>query len=258
MSRTSNAAPLVSCVVPAYNAARFVDEALESVVDQSYRPIEIVAVDDGSTDGTGDLVRAFAEGCDEPVRCVRQENAGPASARNRGIAEARGEFIAFLDADDLWREDKLELQVARFRDRPELDLCFAHVQNFWMEEVRSEEERVRDRPRTRPHPSYVAGTLLAPRALFEEVGGFDDSRVHGDVPAWYQELERRGAVVEVLEEVLLRRRLHEGNHSRSADSGDRRDLLRTVRSHIEHRRAMAERDGGSGGETKASADAGDG
>lgn len=237
MGRTSSENSLVSCVVPAYNAERFIEEALESVVSQTYRPIEVVVVDDGSTDRTGSIVRDFAIRKEESVRYLRQENAGPALARNRGIAESRGEFVAFLDSDDLWREDKLELQVSRFRDRPDLDVCFAYAQDFWMEEARIEQERMKGNPRARPHPSYVAGTLLAPRALFDEVGGFDDQRVHRDVPAWYREAERRGAVVEVVEELLLLRRLHRDNFSRTATSEDRRDLLRTLRTHIEDMRA---------------------
>ena len=90
--------PAISAVMPAFNAERFLAEAIRSVLAQSLPPVEVIVVDDGSTDSTGEIARSFGE----PVRCIRQQNAGPSAARNRGIREARGEFIAFLDADDWW------------------------------------------------------------------------------------------------------------------------------------------------------------
>lgn len=99
--------PFLSVIVPAFNAEATIEETLRSVLAQTYRPIEVVVVDDGSTDRTRDVVARYGDG----VRCVAQSNAGDAAARNRGIGEARGSLLAFIDADDLWREDKLEQQV---------------------------------------------------------------------------------------------------------------------------------------------------
>jgi hypothetical protein len=104
--------PLVSIVVPAFNASAYLREALESALGQTYRHIEIVVVDDGSQDHTAEIVEEIA--ChDSRIRLIRQSNAGVAAARNCGIAAARGEFIAPLDADDIWDETKLERQVRR-------------------------------------------------------------------------------------------------------------------------------------------------
>lgn len=100
-------ASLVSVVIPAYQASRFISDALRSVLAQTHRPIEVIVVDDGSTDGLEAVVSHFDE-----VIFIQQENAGPASARNRGIAQATGAFIAFLDADDAWMPQKLEKQLA--------------------------------------------------------------------------------------------------------------------------------------------------
>ncbi len=105
--------PLVSVIVPCYNAARFLPEALATIRAQRYEPLEILVVDDGSTDNTPDVVSGFGS----EVRYLRKPNGGPASARNLGLREARGEWIAFLDADDQWPEGKLELQAGRLRDR---------------------------------------------------------------------------------------------------------------------------------------------
>ena len=99
---------LVSVVIPAYNAGRYIDEALESVLGQTHRRVEAIVVDDGSTDDTRARVQAYGD----RVRYLGQTNAGVGAARNRGLAAATGDFIAFLDADDVWRPEKLEVQLA--------------------------------------------------------------------------------------------------------------------------------------------------
>lgn len=110
--------PLVSCVVPVFNGAPFLVDAVASIEAQTWRPIEIIIVDDGSTDGTPDVIGAMGT----RVRALRQENAGPAAARNAGLRMARGEFVAFLDSDDEWLPHKLGMQIARFEARPELQV----------------------------------------------------------------------------------------------------------------------------------------
>ena len=126
---------LISCIVPVYNGERYLKEALDSILTQSYRPLEIIVVDDGSTDGTAEVVAGYGE----RVRYVWQSNAGPWIARNLGLSATQGEFISFLDADDLWHAEKLARQMARFEARPELDLCVTHLQNFWIPELEGEE-----------------------------------------------------------------------------------------------------------------------
>jgi len=100
----------VSVVIPAYNAERFLRDALESALRQTLAPLEILVVDDGSIDGTGRLATSV-----QGVRCIRQTNAGVSAARNRGIEEARGKFVALLDADDAWMPEKLAVQLAGLR-----------------------------------------------------------------------------------------------------------------------------------------------
>lgn len=118
--------PVVSVIIPAYNSARFITECLESVANQqSDIPLEVIVVDDGSSDDTRDKVRAFSG-----VRLLEQENAGPSAARNRGIAAASGAFIAFLDSDDLWTEDKLAVQMAVFRSHPEVSMTVGNCRRF--------------------------------------------------------------------------------------------------------------------------------
>jgi len=109
---------MVSVIIPVFNAERFVEESLRSALEQTYAPMEVIVVDDGSTDGTLDRVRKFAD----RVEVLRQENAGAFVARNAGAAKAKGAFLAFQDADDVWEPHKIERQMEVFRRHPEVDV----------------------------------------------------------------------------------------------------------------------------------------
>jgi glycosyltransferase involved in cell wall biosynthesis len=127
--------PLVSVVIPVFNAEETIVEALESVSCQTYSPIELVVVDDGSTDNTTEVINNYHQwhlkNCQEktPIefRYIHQENGGPSKARNTGIMASNGEYIAFLDADDLWTGDKLEKQLRIFSREPSVDIVFTDV-----------------------------------------------------------------------------------------------------------------------------------
>ena len=110
---------MISIIIPAYNSAQCIGRAIDSVLSQSFADYEIIIVDDGSTDNTAQAVGRYGE----KVRYIRQDNAGPAAARNRGICEAKGQWIAFLDADDEWLADKLRLQMEILKKNPELKWC---------------------------------------------------------------------------------------------------------------------------------------
>src|SRR6266536_3462505 len=116
--------PPVSVILPVYNGARFLRDAVESVRRQRYEPLETIIVDDGSTDET----REIATGFPGEVSYVRQENAGPPAARNTGLRLARGTLIGFLDADDVWTDDKLALQVPRLLEEPSVDAVLGYTQ----------------------------------------------------------------------------------------------------------------------------------
>jgi glycosyltransferase involved in cell wall biosynthesis len=223
---------LISCVVPVYNGQRFLGEALDSIFAQTYRPIEVIVVDDGSTDGTANVAARYGQ----PIRYIRQENRGASVARNAGIHAAAGEFIAFLDADDLWTAQKLTAQMARFAARPELDVCVAHVQNFWMDEMADERARLGDHPRTRPMPGYVSGTLLARRRLFDAVGLFNEKNRHCDAAEFFLRVRQHGGVEELLGDVLLRRRMHRDNVSHHASKPSTDEFLSLLKRKLDRQR----------------------
>lgn len=113
--------------MPAYNARPFIEESIQSVLNQDYPNIELIVVDDGSTDGTLKAAEKF----DGRVRVVRQNNAGPAAARNRGIAGAKGSFIAFLDADDVWLPGKVLMQVKYLQSHPDVGVVFGSFSRWY-------------------------------------------------------------------------------------------------------------------------------
>ncbi|HLA81764.1 MAG TPA: glycosyltransferase family A protein [Thermoleophilia bacterium] len=224
--------PLISCIVPVFNGERYLGEALESIRAQTYRPLEIIVADDGSTDGTATVVAGFAE----PVRYLFQPNAGPAAARNLGLGAAQGEYVAFLDADDLLYPEKLARQMARFQARLDLDLCVTYVRNFWTPELAQEEAHYRDHPRAQAMPGYYTSTLLAKRALFDTVSQFNNAYRHGDATEWFVRVAERAAVVELLPDVLTYHRMHDANLSRRMASGSLDEYLRILKASLDHRR----------------------
>src|SRR4051794_28952489 len=118
--------PHVSVIIPTYNYGRFIGEAVKSALEQTLPADEIIVVDDGSADNTEAAVRQFGD----PVRYIKQANAGVCVARNRGVAESRGEFIAFLDADDTWEPTKLAKQIARFDEDEDLGMVHCGMLKF--------------------------------------------------------------------------------------------------------------------------------
>ena len=229
--------PLISCIVPVFNGERYLGEALDSILAQTYRPIEILVIDDGSTDGTVELVARYGDA----IRYVRQNNQGAPTARNLGLSMARGGFVAFLDSDDLWHPEKLERQMARFEARPELDLCVTHLQRFWIPELETERKRFENHRFAEVLPGYVTQTLLARRNLFDSVGNFNTSRRVGDPMDWFLRAAELEAVMELLPDLLVYQRMHDGNLSvepgtRGMKPHMQDAILRVVKASLDRRR----------------------
>jgi glycosyltransferase involved in cell wall biosynthesis len=228
---------LISCIVPVFNGERYLAAALDSILAQTWPPLEVIVVDDGSTDGTAHI----AAGYGAEVSYIHQVNAGPAAARNRGLDAARGEFIAFLDADDLWHKEKLARQMARFEARPELDLCSAHAENFWSPDVKREKDRPVDHGLAKTQPG-ATNAIAARRALFDRIGPFDATLMYRDAMEWLSRAVDAGAVMETLPDVLVFRRLHRDNISWRRGGDDRDELLRSVKTILNRRRGRSKVD----------------
>lgn len=201
----------ISVVIPAWNAARHIGDAVDSVLSQSAVPDEIIIVDDGSTDHTSECVRKFGP----RVTLIAQSNAGVAAARNRGIAAAHGEAIALLDADDLMAPRRLELQRAVLACDPHCAIVLGKQLTF-----RSEQERLALGSSTinlsAVRPGYVPSAAMVRASVFGLVGPFDATLRIGDFLDWITRAQSRGAPIKEIEQVVAYRRLHEGSLSRSA------------------------------------------
>lgn len=167
--------PTVSVVIPLYNARDVIAQTIGTVLAQTWKDYEIVVVDDGSRDGSGDLVRAFGD----RVRYIRQENTGVAGARNRGIKESTGEYIAFLDHDDLWHPTKLEKQVVVLAQRPEVGLVITGIMHIRSDGTPTGDLGRAYNPGDRFYHVFVKGYVPTPssamirRSVFDVAGIFD-------------------------------------------------------------------------------------
>jgi glycosyltransferase involved in cell wall biosynthesis len=201
--------PRISCVVPVHDGEAYLTEAIDSILAQTYRPIEVVVVDDGSTDRS----REIALGYGPPVRVIeRSACGGTAVARAAGAAAARGRLICFLDHDDLWHPRKLEHQFSHLEGPPRLDVSFCAIENFWEDELERERELWTSAGRLRG--TYLMTTALIRRSVLTRVP-LDTSRRHFDKVVWIQGLRSAGVAVGVLPDVLVHRRRHMTNATRT-------------------------------------------
>lgn len=190
--------PAVSVVIPVFDGERFLAEAIRSALEQTVPPLEVLVVDDGSNDRSA----AIASGFGPPVRCLRQDHAGPAAARNRGVAAARGGLVAFLDADDLWTSLALECRLRRLFGLPAVDMVFGRVQEFGSRRGHAREQTM---------AGLVPGAMLTSLELMRTVGPLPVAWRAGEFVEWFARAVDGGARWDAVPEVVLRRRVHGGN-----------------------------------------------
>jgi len=223
-------------IVPVYNAERYLGEALASILEQHHRPLELIVVDDGSTDGTYVKLSDFAKRHrEETVRIVSQERSGIAGALNRGLRAATGSMLAFLDADDIWTPEKLERQLPVLQSEGRSTLVFGWAARFHSPEL-SEAERAK-LPAADQVPGIHRGTLLCYRETFSRVGAFDRRWPFSEFVDWYARAMEAGLRQVVIPDVVMRRRLHAANTTRG--DVDYRDYARVLAAARQRRRRPA-------------------
>jgi len=220
---------LVTCVVPVRNGQDFLAQALDSIFAQTCNALEVIVVDDGSTDSTRALVAARPE----PIRLITQRNAGPVVARNRAIAVASGAVIAFLDHDDLWAPDKLARQLAVFAEQPDLAACTGMVREF-----RDDAAGARILSNETVTGNIPSAIMLSRQAI-DRIGPLNENLAHGDMPDWILRARHAGLRMMVLPDVLTLRRRHASNRSQLLNTTVRRDFLRVLKAELGRRRAAA-------------------
>jgi glycosyltransferase involved in cell wall biosynthesis len=222
--------PLVSVVVPAHNSERYLGEALDSVFAQTRGDLEVVLVDDGSTDGTV----AVAESYEGLVVRRTSTREGPGGTRNEGMRHVTGEYLAFLDADDLWEPMKLELQLAALAES-DVDVVFGHVQQFRSPELDPGVAVTVACPPD-PQPALLPGAMLMRTETFHRVGKFGTTHPASEFLEWLMRAQDMGMRRTMLPQVVLHRRLHETNFHR-LDPAARADYALAIKASLDRRRA---------------------
>jgi len=215
-------APMISVIVITYNRAHFLADALDSIERQTFRDFEIIIVDDGSTDNTKEIADKY-----EGIRYIRQEHSGISKARNTAVKAAKGMWIAFLDSDDLWKEDKLQKQVDYIKKHQDCRIVYTKYQNF----TDILEDELNDGQKMLLHSNidWCLPSALIDIKMFEEIGMFDENLVYGEDTDWNLRLRFfRVDMNHCIGEPLYLRRIHESNISNNGKELSNLDFWKVV------------------------------
>ncbi|WP_314961992.1 glycosyltransferase family A protein [Bradyrhizobium cosmicum] len=221
----------VSVVIAAYNAEAYLAEAIESVLGQTVPPFEVIVIDDGSSDGTRGILDRFGG----RIIALTQTNSGQAVAVNRALATARGELIGFCDADDLWTERKLEMQLSLLEGDSDIEAAFGKVQQFVSSDV-PEAHRARLAPAVEIMPGELKQCMLIRRTSLMRIGPFDETLPATFFIAWLGRAKQSGLKIAHVDDIVVRRRLHLGNGGRTNTEAQNLQTLLALRQAIKARR----------------------
>ena len=222
--------PKVSVIIPTYNRAHILGEAIDSVLSQKYNDLELIVVDDGSTDGTKKVVSSYVP----RLTYIYQEHQGVSAARNRGVEHAQGNYLAFLDSDDLWLQNKLYLQMKLMESNPEALICY--TEEIWIRRG----VRVNPMKKHRKYSGMIfkhclplciisPSSALINRILLEEVGGFDEGlEVCEDYDLWLR-ISARYPIYLIDIPLIIKRGGHEDQLSKRMNGQDRFRIKALVR-----------------------------
>ena len=226
-------AKLISVIVPVYQGEKYIAHALDSIFAQNYRPIEVVVVDDGSTDATASIAKSYSE-----VRYFFQANQGPPVARNTGLANSTGELITFLDADDYWLPNSLAAQSSYLAAHPEMGCVFGKVQNFLNEGINLP-HWISEAMMTENGGGWNLGASMTHRWAFDRIGHFNPNCFTCDDLEWVMRLREANILYSLVPEVFLHRRIHGGNLSHNQNS-IARQRVRILKAHMDRMRGNAQ------------------
>ena len=220
----------ISVVMPVKDGERYLAAALDSIRAQQHPALEIVVVDDGSTDDSAAIARRAAD------QVLSQPHSGLGAAMANGVAAASGELLAFLDADDLWPDGRLDTMLAALDADPSLGAVLGQVDQFFSPDLAPE---LRDRLQvvSMTVPGFVQGAMVIRRDAFDTVGSFDSTLTAAPILDWWQRAEDVGLVYEMLDEVVLRRRIHASNHTHQLGGELRSAYVRMLKQGLDRRRA---------------------
>jgi glycosyltransferase involved in cell wall biosynthesis len=224
----------VSVIIAVYNGENYLEQAIESALQQDYPEKEVIIVNDGSTDQTAKILETFAP----RVIAIDQENRGLGAAHNTGVHKATGQYLSFLDHDDYWEKSKLKEQMEAMISFGSLDpLIFGQVKQFACPSL-SEEERGGIVVSEERLPGPVAGTMLISKERFLQVGDFVEEKMLGEFIEWYLRAQEKGVPLIMLDKIALHRRVHKSNMGRQKNAYSRTDYLKILKNSLNRRRAL--------------------
>lgn len=221
----------ISVLVPVWNNARYLGAALESALTQTRKPDEVIVVDDGSEDDSAAVAEAYG------VRCIREPHRGVGATRNVAWRHASGDFIAWLDSDDVWLPTKLEVQAGYMELHPEVAFTFTH-QRLSFEPGVERPYWVTDAMFAGDTAAFGTCSMMVRNDMRERLGEFDDERLIGEDLAWSTRAHANGIPYVILPDTLLERRVHANNIS-TTEGLKKRDMLGILRSRIQRGRGGA-------------------
>lgn len=221
--------PLVSIIIPTHNGQQYLASAIESILMQSYTNYEILVIDNGSTDATGDIARSFPQ-----VQYLYSEIADLAAARRCGVTLAHGEYIAFLDQDDLWTPDKLLKQVQFLETHPDYGAVIG-LQQMYLEPGHAKPHWLKQLFLEKPQYAYLPSALLVRRSTFSITDNFNTAFSLASDVAWFLKAQHKGIQIGILDEVVVLRRIHDHNMSNKHISLQK-EILSALKHSLEERR----------------------
>jgi glycosyltransferase involved in cell wall biosynthesis len=221
--------PMVSIIIPGYNAEKYLFEALSSLTGDDFQPREIIVVDDGSTDKSAEIVGEFNE-----IKYFYQTNKGVSVARNFGIEHSNADFITFIDADDVWIPGRIQQGLSYFMKNPETDFVLGMSRRFLDDGF--------EKPSNMPqewfdHPQFASntGVLMARRHCFSKVGGFNPGFKRGEDTEWIQRARDLGLIMERMPVLFLKQRVHEEN-TEARKTPDVKNFLKLMRESVQRKK----------------------
>lgn len=228
---------LVSVIIPVFNGEKYLQESIDSVIAQEGVPIELIVVDDGSTDGSKEIVSSYRDKF--PIRYFYQNNQGLAASRNQGITLASGDFIAFNDADDTWAAGKLAAQMEIMLKDPSIEMVSGKIKQFISPEIAPEEHANYHFQEGERQSNSMAVSLFR-KEVFFKYGLFDPQYRVGQDMNWVLQAKDKGLKIVPLPELVLHRRLHPGNWGRIHQAENYRTRLQILKRAIDGRKRSGE------------------
>ena len=222
--------PEISVILPFFNRIQYLQDSIESIFRQDFKDFEIIAVDDGSTDGSAQLVKKLNQ---IPIRLISQTNQGASCARNAGVRAASGRFVTFLDSDDIWVPNKLSAQLVDIRNTSNDALCFGHIQEFISPEFLNNKNKFQ----TRLLPGLSLTTLLMLRENFLRIGELNPAFQLAEFIEWFERSKHKGFSTYMSNSIYAYRRIHQGNIGR-AKSSNAKQYLHAIKSALNLRRLL--------------------